>query len=134
MSFWTMIARLDDALFLGAAACFAAALLHPHLLRRRWLNGRYISRPLVRLIGRPRATRLRIWISHVWLLFLPFQFIDSTATVTNRVANVWLLVMCVWMIDDFLTGGDDGPKKRRAKARNRLKMPRLVHLRPVERY
>jgi hypothetical protein len=43
-----------------------------------------------------------------------------------------LVVYVVWTGDDWITGGDDDARKRK-RARVRLRMPKLVKIRSVDR-
>jgi len=92
-------------------------------------RGRHVSRPL------GRAWRLhKSAIMGVQALLLAFDAMVVLFIGIGEVALVMELVTVVWFVDDALTGGsDDDRKRRRRRANARLRLPKTVKLRPVER-
>lgn len=97
---------------------------------KRW-KGRYISRPLMRRLGALRARRL--WEALDWTRLAAF----GVGIFSNRwwPWTILLVVAVARQVDDWLYSDDDDDDKRedRFRSRVRLKMPKPVKLRPVER-
>jgi hypothetical protein len=87
-------------------------------------RGRHVSRPLVRRVGPVRAFQARCAL--LLILFASFFAGDPTLPL---VAIVWN----AWIVDDWLYRDDDDRKLRYEWARVRIRMPKPVRLRPVER-
>jgi hypothetical protein len=91
----------------------------------RMVNGRHISRPIRRRFGP----------SMVVLSQMAFALTTAVAILLSRGAPFLELPLCLWLLDDFLTGDDDDPRHRfRDWAKAKLKKFAAVKLRPVQRW
>jgi hypothetical protein len=104
------------------AACIACPIDH----RGR---GRHVSRPLARLAGLDTGGVLLAQV--LWL-------VAAAATVIALGPSLAALIMEVtlggWFLDDWATGGsDDEPRRKHHPFKVKIRMPAVVHLRPVER-
>ena len=94
--------------------------------RRRLRRGGNLTKLAIRLLGRSRFVWSRNLLWACWLCAAFFNW-----HVYLVLGNIYLGLV----VDDFLTGDDDDDRtKRRKKVRVKLRMPRPVFLRPVERY
>lgn len=111
------LALLEGVVFVVALA--ATILGGP----RRFMRGRHVSKVVTRRVGYRRALTLRqvlIWGG------IPFSLIGHPViycVLTGAVA--------VWALDDLLFTDDDR-KRRHEWEKIRLRMPKLIKLRPVE--
>lgn len=99
--------------------------------RHTRLRGRHVSWPLRQKLGMEAMLQARLYLT-VFFLALDFAWIASSAfRFPSQLAwAVWAL----WVIDDWLFPKDDDDRKRRYEwARVRIRMPKPVKLRPVER-
>lgn len=90
------------------------------------MRGRYVSRPIIRRLGRGRALTTRqglIWGG------IPFALTGHHVPYVILTAGV-----AVWALDDWLFPDDDDRKRRYEWARVRLRMPKPVKLRPIQKW
>lgn len=93
---------------------------------RRWMKGRHISRTAIRRLGYSRAVSVRqaaCWGAIPFIL-LGLQWV--------YVALIG--VVAVWALDDWLFPDDDDRKRRYEWARVRLRMPKPIKLRPIQKW
>lgn len=123
--FWQAVWYAFLTLGCAVAAIIAVSIVHRPTLRRLRRGGN-LSKLATRLLG---SRHRFVWSKNLlWLCWLCSSLLNQHLYLV--LGNVYLGLI----VDDFLTGDDDEPRKKRHKARVRLKMPRPVFLRPVERY
>lgn len=93
---------------------------------RPFLRGRYISRPLIRRIGEPLTLVLRS--VSVFAVFPGGLYLGGlhSLLVVALASNLW------WIDDGFFSS--DEPKRKHEWGRVKLRMPKPVKLRAVERW
>jgi len=95
--------------------------------RSQRVNGRHLSRPLARRIGRFRAGLVQIAPMGA---SMPLIWVDLYWE-----AVILQGALVVWLLDDLLYGGPDDKKKRKHEwAKIRLRMPKPIKLRLAERW
>lgn len=108
---------------------FGCATLAIHMIYpRRFLRGRYISRPLGRLLGSRHRLQLARGFTGPLML--------GTAWIGPGPFVVAVLFLSAWNLDDALTGGDDeNDRWDRAWAKvKKLRKPKPVVRRPIQRW
>lgn len=88
-------------------------------------RGRLVSGSLIRLLGFARTVSLRVGL----VLFLVVGWVVVTTIPYTVVLNAFAF----WALDDWLNREDDD-ERRLEWGRVRLRMPKPVFLRPVERW
>lgn len=111
---------------LSSVAFFMAAAAMLLCGPRRFMRGRHLSRPLVRRVGLTWALATR----HV-LVFGAIPF-----SIAGRLVPYVILTVAytAWAVDDWLFSDDDEKKRRHEWAKVRLRMPKPIKLRQVERW
>lgn len=121
---------VDTVLLAGYLVTVGPALIAVVKMPRGQLGtGRHVSRPLGRLVG-GRGIVLLIQ------LLVAFNIVvwSFTSARHHIVVRVLVLGFNLWLLDDYLTGGDKPPRRRRGWARVKIRMPAPIRLRPVERW
>ena len=132
MSVFVLVLMIGYRVLTLAAVAAMGGSIWRTLHRRHdgWMRGRHISLPLVRRLGWLGARMFRVLLTIAALL--AFLFDVSPGLVVARVINV---ILCLWFIDDYLTGGDPPRRKRlRDWAKSKLKKLERIRLRPVEHW
>jgi hypothetical protein len=93
---------------------------------RRFMCGCHVSRAVVRRLGYRRAVTVRNGLPWVGV---PFTLIGYGWPYVVLTA-----VVAVWALDDWLFPDDDDRKRKHEWAKVRLRMPKPIKLRTVERW
>lgn len=90
-------------------------------------KGRHVSRPLGRRLG---WSVRKVHFAQIGVLLVQVALVYSGLEVPCLVGQV---VYIVWVVDDWLTGDDDEPRRKHEWAKVKIRMPKPVKIRPVER-
>lgn len=111
-------------------SCFAGGVAF--FRARRLMHGRHVSRPVCRRVGVVGAWATRASLFAFWL-GMTFAVVLSAKHRLSVPYDVVTLAVNAWTVDDWLFDGDD-PKRKHEWARVRLRMPKPVKIRQVERW